>query len=82
MKKLILLVVATGIISFNSFSQTVQQKIDKKVKDPKTAENAARADVFISKNKSIFDSTTTAKAKTNNTASVKKKRNKTCNKKS
>jgi hypothetical protein len=38
------------LFSFNSFSQTVKDKINKQSKDPVTKENAAKADVYIQKN--------------------------------
>ena len=47
--KAISLVSVFILLSFASFSQTVKENIDKQMKDPKTAENAAKADVYIQK---------------------------------
>jgi hypothetical protein len=40
------------------YSQSVEQQIEKQMKDPQRKANAGKADVIISKNKNIFDSTT------------------------
>lgn len=42
--------IALCFLSLNSFSQTVNDKINKQAKDPATKENAAKADVYIQKN--------------------------------
>ena len=47
--KPITLLSALILLSVTSFSQTVKENIDKQMKDPKTAENAAKADVYIQK---------------------------------
>ncbi len=47
--KAVILLSAFAMLSFTSFSQTVKEKIDNQMKDPKTAENAAKADVYIQK---------------------------------
>ncbi|MBA2562681.1 MAG: hypothetical protein H0V14_07145 [Chitinophagaceae bacterium] len=47
--KAITLLSALTLLSVTSFSQTVKENIDKQMKDPKTAENAAKADVYIQK---------------------------------
>ncbi len=47
--KAITLLSALSLLSVTSFSQTVKENIDKQMKDPKTAENAAKADVYIQK---------------------------------
>jgi hypothetical protein len=79
MKKFTILMIVFAIASITTFSQTVQEKLDKQHNDPKTRENAARADVYVSKNKSIFDSTT---IKANeNTKVVKAAKKKKCRKK-
>jgi len=54
-KKVVTLIFAVTLITTSLFSQTVKQKIDKQIKDPKTAENSAKADVYIQK-KMIRDS--------------------------
>ncbi|MDQ3847310.1 MAG: hypothetical protein M3342_25325 [Bacteroidota bacterium] len=45
-KKSILLALF-ACITMASFGQTMQEKIDKAAKDPKTEENAAKADVYL-----------------------------------
>ncbi len=47
--KAIILLSAFAMLSVTSFSQTVKENIDKQMKDPMTAENAAKADVYIQK---------------------------------
>jgi|GEM_PF-4837999 len=42
-----------------SFSQTIKENIEKQSKDPETAENAAKADVYILGNKKTISDTTT-----------------------
>ncbi|HWJ02260.1 MAG TPA: hypothetical protein VNU93_01195 [Verrucomicrobiae bacterium] len=60
-------------------AQQIQNKIDQAVKDPKRAENAAKADVYIhKKNRTIMDTTQQAVQKT--PATTKKKKSKRCNK--
>ena len=49
---------AVMFISMISFSQTTKDKIEKLSKDPKTSENAAKADVYIINNKKIICDTT------------------------
>ena len=44
------------LVSTASFSQTTQQKLDEVKKDPKTIENAAKADVRLIDKKNIVDS--------------------------
>ncbi len=39
-----------SLLSLNSISQTVRDKINKQAKDPATRENAAKADVYVQKN--------------------------------
>lgn len=57
MKKLSF-VIAVMCISMISFSQTTKDHIEQLAKDPKTTENAAKADVYITKNKEIIGDTT------------------------
>ena len=44
-----------------SFSQATKDHIEKLSKDPKTSENAAKADVYITKNKKAICDTTSAR---------------------
>lgn len=59
MKKLALLMTASIFISMTSFSQATKENIKKLSKDPKTVENAAKADVYILKNKKVISDTAT-----------------------
>ncbi|MDB5193421.1 MAG: hypothetical protein JWQ96_2984 [Segetibacter sp.] len=45
-------------LSVCAFSQTVEQKVEKQIQDPKRKENAGKADVISTNKKSVFDSTT------------------------
>ena len=54
-KKAATLIFAISLLSTSLFSQTIKEKIDKQIKDPKTAENSGKADVYIQK-KTISDS--------------------------
>ena len=54
-KKVVTLLLAVTLLTTSLFSQTVKANIDKQIKDPKTAENSAKADVYIQK-KMIRDS--------------------------
>lgn len=56
MKKQLLFLTTIIMISSIAFAQDVRKKIDAQAKDPKTKENAAKADVFVQK-KTIMDST-------------------------
>jgi len=71
MKKSLLIAILIGI-STASFSQDVQKKIDEHVKDKKSRENAAKADVFIMDKKKISDATGAAKSVTKTVVSAKK----------
>jgi DeoR/GlpR family transcriptional regulator of sugar metabolism len=55
MNKIVLLIV-TAFISATSVGQEVKKKIEGQAKDPKTMENAAKADVLIIDKKKISDS--------------------------
>ena len=57
MKKVSLFITATMLISMTGFSQTVKQNIEKLSRDPKTAENAAKADVYITNKKKVISDT-------------------------
>lgn len=56
MKKSFLSLLILTLVSVTSFSQTTQQKLDEVKKDPKTIENAAKADVRLIDKKNIVDS--------------------------
>ena len=79
MKKFSFLITAAMSISMMAFSQTTRDNIEKLSKDPKTAENAAKADVYIVKSKKIISDTTSKEASNPPSASKntrkKKKRN-------
>jgi biopolymer transport protein ExbD len=81
MKKFTLLLMVAFSVGLTSQAQSMQEKLDKQAKDPKTAENAAKADVYVSKDKSIFDSTSSVQA-AEKRVSKKARKNKTCRKKS
>ncbi len=75
--KAITLLSAFTLLSFTSFSQTVKENIDKQMKDPKTAENAAKADVYIQKKN---DSISMQKTKQPVLSGKKNKKKKHCRK--
>ena len=56
MKKYLLSCLLLAIVS-TSFGQTTKEKIDQLKKDPKTTENAAKADVTIINKKNVTDTT-------------------------
>ena len=66
-------------ISMMTFSQTTKDNIEKLSKDPKTVENAAKADVYIVKSKKNISDPTLKQASNPPSASKntrkKKKRN-------
>lgn len=53
------LLLASVVICGSALAQDVKKKIDEHAKDPKTKENAAKADVFIQKKRIIADSSAT-----------------------
>ena len=55
-RKVTTLIFAITLSVTSLFSQTVREKIDKQITDPKTAENSGKADVYIQKKK-LSDST-------------------------
>jgi hypothetical protein len=71
MKKLLLFAIVVSM-STASFSQDVRKKIDEQAKDKKTAENAAKADVFVVDKKKISDTTVSAKSVNKTVVSSKK----------
>ena len=54
MKKVSFLLTALILVSMMSFSQETKRHIEKLSKDPKTAENAAKADVYVLKDKRVI----------------------------
>ena len=56
------ILILLGVLYFSNYSnaQTIREKIDKQAKDPKTKENAAKADVYIVDQKVIADSNATS----------------------
>lgn len=79
-----LLFLSIVLLSTASFAQDVKKKIDAQAKDPKTKENAAKADVFVQK-KTIMDSSVdykTSNTKAVKTSAVTKSKKKTVKKKS
>jgi hypothetical protein len=56
MKKYFLSFLVMTVVSATSFSQTTQQKLDEVKKDPKTIENAAKADAHLIDKKNVVDS--------------------------
>lgn len=78
-KALLLILPLLSLGSLNASAQKVQDKLDKVIKDPKTAENAAKADVYIhKKNRTIMDSAQQTPQKTS--ATTRKNKAKRCNK--
>jgi hypothetical protein len=61
MKRLLLFSIL-AFIGAASFSQEIRKKIDTQIKDKKTADNAAKADVFVIDKKKISDTTTVTKS--------------------
>ena len=78
--KPVTLLSALILLSVTSFSQTVKENIDKQMKDPKTAENAAKADVYIQKKNA--DSISMQKTNQPILSGKKNKRKKHCSKNS
>jgi hypothetical protein len=58
MAKNITLLSVIMIISSVSFSQTTKPKLDEVKNDPKTTQNAAKADVQVANNKNVLNSAT------------------------
>ena len=71
LKKSGIFVIATMFVSMISFSQTIKENIEKLSKDPKTVENASKADVYIADHKKIIGDTTTLQS-TNNSNRIAK----------
>lgn len=79
MKNKLLFTFSFGFMALHGNSQTIKENIDKQYKNPQRIENAARADVYIQKNKITADS---AAAKDNMPLSTTKKEKKKACKKS
>ena len=77
-KRSITFLSAICLLSFSSFSQSIQQNIEKQARDPKTAENAAKADVYIQDKKIIKDDIVNDQSAV--TTIDKKKKKKNCKK--
>ena len=52
---------ASLFITVKTFAQTVKEKIEQSIKDPKAKENAAKADVYIQDKTKLTDSATIRK---------------------
>ena len=76
MKKCCLSITISMFISMISFSQTIKENIEKQSKDPKTIENAAKADVYIVSDKKKIGNTPSALSSTNQSVIAKKTRKK------
>jgi hypothetical protein len=50
-RKAATLIFAITLLSTNLFSQATNEKIDRQIRDPKNAENSAKADVYVQKKK-------------------------------
>ena len=56
MKNIVCAFIALFLFSVAAFAQTNKADIERRQKDPKTAEQAAKADVYIIKSKTSIDS--------------------------
>jgi FlaG/FlaF family flagellin (archaellin) len=54
--KIIYILAAIIFSTTSAQAQTIREKINQQAKDPKTKENAAKADVYIVKKNTIMDS--------------------------
>lgn len=78
-KLLLLLLPLLSLGSRSASAQTTRDKIDQAAKDPKRAENAAKADVYIhKKNRTLIDSAQQTPQQA--AATTKKKKSKKCSK--
>lgn len=80
-KKIVTLLFLLTFISMTSFGQSVREQIDKAAKDPKTAENAAKADVWLHRYNIGADSIQTAKT-AQPLSTINKQKKKRCKKSS
>jgi hypothetical protein len=62
-KKLILVLLAGTLCSATAMAQTARDRVEKAMKDPKAAENEAKADSLLMEKKIISDTTTYKPAK-------------------
>jgi hypothetical protein len=75
-KKLFLLGIVISFFSISTMAQSIRVNLDKLAKDPKTMENAAKADVYIvNKDKKIANKTPESNKSTSAVQSRKKKKN-------
>ena len=81
MKKTFAFILATCIISLTSFAQNAKDKIERQARDPKTSENAAKADQYVVDKKKIYDSTSNKRSGSPKESAVKhnRKKNRSCN---
>lgn len=77
-KAIVFILPLLSLGSLSASAQKVDDKIDKVARDPKTAENAAKADVYIHKKSRTIMDTTQSTAQ--QPATSKKKKSKRCNK--
>ena len=75
-KKFCLFITTSMFISMISFSQTIKENIEKQSKDPKTVENAAKADVYIVSDKKKISNTPSEESATNQNRTAKNSRKK------
>lgn len=80
-QKIIFLFLTCVFLSTSGSAQTINENIDKRIKDPKTAENAAKADVYIIRKNSTVDSVQKNNASPQTERKKIKKARKTCKKK-
>lgn len=74
-KKLFLLGIGISLFSISTMAQSIRENLDKLAKDPKTMENAAKADVYIvNKDKQIVNKTPERNKSTSAVKSRKKKK--------
>ncbi len=75
-KKLFLLGIVISLFSISTMAQSIRENLDKLAKDPKTMENAAKADVYIvNKDKNIANKTPESNKSTSAVQLRKKKKN-------
>ena len=73
MKKLFLLLIAFQLIAYMTSAQTTRTAIKKIRKDPKNADRAAKADVYINKKKQQTDIGPYLRSRTFKTAPLKER---------
>ena len=75
-RKSCLFITASIFIAMPSFSQRIKENIEKQSTDPKTVDNAAKADVYIVGNKKKISDTIAATGNTNRNAKIARKKKK------